>query len=132
VLALELTTNSAGFYPGFPTLTTAYLIGADGQKVGVTQQPYTADEENGVIYIVMDKLGYLGGSTPGTTLTISGIHIDTTLPESPYVVTSAALHVTLNFEDEGFVFDDPTPEPKTWFLLVAGSLSALIALRRRS
>lgn len=118
-IAMNLQTN-AGTFPGFVGTTVGFLLNPNGSKLGQFQFAGRADSSDGstsfgLFSFTSANLG------DGDVFDISGVHFDTTLPDSGFVITNAELVFTLEAPDSGNGFEFGTaqqlPEPGTLLLL---------------
>jgi hypothetical protein len=125
--------TNAGTFPGFAGPTTGYLLDPSGNQFGGTQVAGRAAGNDGTFAmgLVSFTLGNLGGAQ---VVDISGVHFDTSLPATGFVITDAQLLFSFNSASDGVEFGtaQQLPEPSTIGLILGGApLIALIAWRSR-
>jgi PEP-CTERM motif len=131
-IGLDIHTN-AGTFPGFAGPTTGYLLDPNGNQFGGTQVAGRAAGDDGTfdVGLVSFTSGNLGGAP---VVDISGVHFDTSFPNSGFVITDAQLRFSLNSADDSVEFGTARqlPEPSTSGLILVGALViALMAWRSR-
>lgn len=127
-IGLTVFTN-AGMEPGFAGLTTGYLLNPGGGQLGTPQDAGRAQSSDGwfSVGLVSFTTANLGGAN---VVDLSGVHFDTSFPNTGFTVTNAELSFTLNSNQLIFGTAQQLPESSTLALLFAGvSLGGL--LRRR-
>jgi len=125
-IALTVFTN-AGTDPGFAGPTTGFLLNPSGGQLGPTQDAGRAMSSDGSFS--MGLVSFSAGL--GTPVDISGVHFDTSFPNSGFTVTNSQLRFTLNSNQLTFGTAQQLPETSPLVLLVAGfSLGGLLSRRR--
>jgi hypothetical protein len=128
-IALTVFTN-AGMDPGFAGVTTGYLLNAGGGQLGTPQDAGRAQSSDGsfTVALVSFTTANLGGANP---VDMSGVHFDTSFPNTGFTVTNAELSFTLNNNQLTFGTAQQLPESPTLALLIAGaSLGGLLTRRQ--
>jgi hypothetical protein len=129
-IALTVFTNAGMMEPGFAGLTTGYLLNPGGGQLGTPQDAGRAQDNDGsfTVALVSFTSANLGGANP---VDISGVHFDTSFPNTGFTVTNAELSFTLNTNQLIFGTAQQLPESSTLALLIAGfSLGGLLTRRR--
>ena len=116
-ILLTLATTAPG-YPGFTSASSGFLLGRDVEQVGGYQQKVEFMSDRGEV------TAGISAHTSHYVTDIRGIHLNTTLPATGFVVTNALLDfsaftpVRIEFGHFG-----PVPEPSSMLLLgLAGVL----------
>jgi hypothetical protein len=122
--------TNAGTFPGFAGPTTGFLLDPNGIQFGGTQVAGEAAGSNGTFGegLVSFSSGNLQGAK---VVDISGVHFDSTLPSTGYVVTDAQLRFSLNsvYDSVEFGTAQQLPEPSSLLQLGLGLL-ALVGIFR--
>ena len=115
--------TNAGTFPGFAGPTTGFLLDPNGIQFGGTQVAGEAAGSNGTFGegLVSFSSGNLQGAK---VVDISGVHFDSTLPSTGYVVTDAQLRFSLNsvYDNVEFGTAQQLPEPSSLLQLGLGLL----------
>jgi hypothetical protein len=133
-LGLTFVTNAATF-PGFAGPTTGFLLDSSGNQFGDTQVAGRAD---GCCpgFVSIGLVSFTSSNLEGAeAVDISGVHFDTSLPNTGFVITDSQLRFGLNSPDDGVTFGtaQQLPEPSTLGLTLAGALMiGLAGMLRRS
>jgi len=138
LFGIEMTIQTnAGTFPGFVGTTVGYLLDPNGNAVGQPQFAGRADGSDGSTSFGL--VSFTPENLDGKDVVdISGVHFDTTLPNSGFVITNAELVLTLNDADpptdgNGFKFGtaQQLPEPGTLLLLALGIAAVTVFIRRK-
>jgi hypothetical protein len=126
-VGLNVFTN-AGTSPGFAGATTGYLLDANGNQFGGSQTAGRAMGSDGTFFVGL--VSFTSANLLGANaVDISGVHFDTTLPATGFVVTNAEFVFSLNGDSDAVEFGTAKqlPEPSSFTLCVIGlSLIALV------
>jgi len=128
-IVLTVFTN-AGMDPGFAGTTTGFLLNPGGGQLGSPQNAGRDQGSNGTFSmgLVSFSPANLGGAN---VVDISGVHFDTSFPNTGFAVTNAQLRFTLNSNRLIFGTAQQLPESSTLALLVAGiSMGGLLKRRQ--
>jgi hypothetical protein len=125
-IALIISTN-AGMDPGFAGLTTGFLLSPGGTQLGNSQDAGRDQADDGTFSVALVSFASAG---LGSVVDTSGVHFDTSFPNTGFAVTNAQLSFTLNSNQLIFGTAQQLPETSTLALLVAG-VSLGGALTRR-
>jgi hypothetical protein len=121
-IGLNIYTN-AGTFPGFAGPTTGYLLDANGNQFGGTQDAGRGASDDGTfgIGLVSFTLANLGGAE---AVDISGVHFNTSLPDNGFVITDAQLRFSFDTAADSAELGtaQQLPEPSTTGLTLAGAL----------
>jgi len=130
-LGVNLTVfTNAAIDPGFAGATTGYLLNKQGGQLGTPQTAGRASDSDGsfIMGLVSFSLANLGGAN---VVDISGVHFDTSFPNTGFTVTNAELSFTLNTNQLVFGTAQQLPESSTLALLIAGvSVGGLLTRRQ--
>jgi hypothetical protein len=117
-IELNVYTN-AGTFPGFLGPTTGFLLDPNGKQFGDSQVAGRGDGDNGTTSagLVSFTRDNLAGAH---VVDISGVHFDTSFPDTGFVVTNAQLRFSQNGPWDGVEFGtaQQLPEPSTFWELV--------------
>jgi hypothetical protein len=119
---LFIVDTNAGTFPGFAGPTTGFLLDANGSQIGLNPfagRSMSSDGSFAVGFSLYD-LGIF------SAVDISGIHIDTSFPDTSGTVVSGAKLAFVNespFDSVEFGTKQQLPEPSTLLLLGIGILS---------
>jgi hypothetical protein len=125
-IELIVNTNAMGF-PGFAGSTTGFLLSANGNEFGESQNAGRSGGSDGTFDIGL--VSFTSGNLEGASVVdVSGVQFDTTFPATGFVVTNAQLRFTLNsaYDSVEFGTAQQLPEPSTIGLTLLGML--LVAL----
>lgn len=129
---LDIYTN-APTAPGLAGESSGYVLDPNGNQIGPSRQGTLSDLDNGHFLITLEPFSRadFGG---GPTLTLGGVHFDTTFPNTGYTITDARLF--LGFPSGQLMYqkiqvEHPVPEPISLALLPFGITGILIAGRIR-
>jgi hypothetical protein len=127
-IAMTIQTN-AGTFPGFVGTTVGYLLDPNGNAMGQPQFAGRADISDGSTSFGL--VSFTSANLDGNDVVdISGVHFDTTLPNSGFVITNAELVFTLDAPTDGNRFEFGTaqqlPEPGTLLLLALGIFAVTV------
>ena len=127
----EIQTN-AGTFPGFVGTTVGYLLSPDGNSIGEPQFAGRADSSDGFTAFGLSDFTpeNLGGQD---VLDVSGVHFDTTLPDTGFVITNTELRFVINDSSNGVKFGTAIqlPEPGTLPLVGLGFASLALFVPKR-
>ena len=126
--------TNAGTFPGFSGPTTGFLLDPNGNQIGGSQVAGRSDSSNGSLS--MGLVQFTSANLGGAAVTdISGVHFDTTFPNTGFVVTNSQMAFVSQSQFDAIEFGtaQQLPEPSTLGLTLIGvSLFALAALRGKS
>ena len=133
-IGLTINTN-AGTFPGFAGPTTGFLLGPSGNQLGSSQVAGRADGSDGSFS--MGLVSFTRANLNGAeVIDISGLQLDTTLPNDGAVITNADLRFSFNgisgVDGVEFGTAQQLPEPSTLGLTLVGTLVLALAAGRRS
>ena len=130
-IELIVHTNAMGF-PGFAGPTTGFLLSANGNEFGESQNAGRADGSDGTFDIGL--VSFTSGNLEGANVVdVSGVQFDTTFPATGFIVTDAQLRFTLNSASDSVEFGttQQLPEISTVGLTLLGILLvSLMAWRK--
>lgn len=130
-VGLGILTN-ANTFPGFAGPTTGFLLDASGNPFGSTQEAGRADGDNGAVIVGLVSFTQADlGDRHGVE--IRGVHFDTSLPNTGFLVTNTVLGFWVNSPYDRLEFGTAAqlPEPPSlWFALAGIFPSAVQAWRR--
>ena len=128
-IVLTVSTN-AGTEPGFAGATTGFLLNPNGGQLGGALEAGRSMGSDGTfdMGLVTFTPATLGGAS---VIDISGVHFDTSFPNTGFVVTDARLRFTLNTNSLIFGTAQQLPESSTLAFVFPGmSLGGLLTYRR--
>jgi hypothetical protein len=117
-VTLTVFTN-AGMEPGFSGPTTGFLINPVGNPWSAPQDAGRTQGNNGTFS--MGLTGFSSGQFGGAgTIDVSGVHFETSFPNTGFTVTNSRLRFSLSANH--LIFGTPLqlPEPSALVLLFAG------------
>ncbi|HET9215929.1 MAG TPA: PEP-CTERM sorting domain-containing protein [Terriglobia bacterium] len=128
-VTLTVFTN-AGTEPGFSGPTTGFLINPAGNPWSAPQDAGRSQASNGTFS--MGLTGFSSGQFGGAgTIDISGVHFETSFPNSGFLITNSRLRFTLVTNHLIFGTAQQLPEPSTLVLLFAGISLVGLAYRTK-
>jgi hypothetical protein len=123
-ITLTVFTNAA-MNPGFAGTTTGFLLNPAGSQLGDSQEAGRSQGSDGSF-----SMGLVSFTAAGT-FDISGVHFDTSFPNTGFLVTDTRLRFTLNQNQLMFGTAQQLPEASSFMLVLAGlSLGGLVTHRR--
>ena len=133
-IGLTINTN-AGTFPGFAGPTTGFLLGPSGNQLDSSQVAGRADSSDGSFS--MGLVSFTRANLNGAeVIDISGLQLDTTLPNDGAVITNADLRFSFNgisgVDGVEFGTAQQLPEPSTLGLTLVGTLVLALAAGRKS
>ena len=133
-IGLTLDTN-AGTFPGFAGPTTGFLLDPSGNQLDSSQVAGRADSSDGSFS--MGLVSFTRANLNGAeVIDISGLQLDTTLPNDGAVITNADLRFSFNgisgVDGVEFGTAQQLPEPSTLGLTLVGTLVLALAAGRKS
>ena len=122
--------TSAGTEPGFSGPTTGFLINPGGNPWSAPQDAGRSQGSNGTF--TMGLGGFSSGQFGGAgTIDVSGVHFETSFPNSGFLITNSRLRFTLISNHLIFGTPQQLPEPSTLGLLFAGISLVGLAYRTK-
>ena len=133
-IGLTIDTN-AGTFPGFAGPTTGFLLAPSGNQLDSSQVAGRADSSDGSFS--MGLVSFTRANLNGAeVIDISGLQLDTTLPNDGAVITNADLRFSFNgvsgVDGVEFGTAQQLPEPSTLGLTLVGTLVLALAAGRKS
>jgi hypothetical protein len=132
-IGLTIDTN-AGTFPGFAGPTTGFLLAPSGNQLDSSQVAGRADSSDGSFS--MGLVSFTPANLNGAeVIDISGLQLDTTLPNDGAVITNADLRFSFNgisgADGVEFGTAQQLPEPSTLGLTLVGTLVLALAAGRK-
>jgi len=120
--------TNAGGEPGFAGMSTGFLLNPNAGQLGSQLEAGRSQGSDGTFDLGL--VTFLPASFGANVVDISGVHFDTSFPNTGFLVTNTQLRFTLNNNELLFGTAQQLPEASTLGLLFAGISFGSLLYRR--